>query len=67
MSGPMTIDAEFLRVHARFIKLIGMPVCRYCDKACRVGSVADPHWPHMDGYSYHKLCRRKAKQGVHGD
>ena len=36
------------------------PVCMYCEKSLRVGSMADGFYPYMDQFSYHLSCKRKS-------
>lgn len=58
------IDAEWLHAYADDVGLIGMPICRYCDKPIRLGSWADPFWPYYDEYTYHYKCDREYRREV---
>lgn len=59
----MKIDAEWLRVYAYDIALLGMPTCDYCYKPVRMGGHVSKLFPWYN-IAFHISCHQKhrAKQ-----
>lgn len=61
LSQLVPITPEWMRVHARNVDLAGMPTCWHCGRRLRLGSLADPYYPHYDEVSEHRRCAGRSR------